>query len=143
MAKIKDSATINEKWKRRAGNAQQEYAEGVSNPRADWAAQTAAAEQAYEQGVQAAIGRKSFGKGVRKTGSEGWQRAALQKGPSRYSQGVTDSGDAYASGFAPYQQVIASTSLPARGPKGDPKNINRVTIMAKALHAKKLELQGR
>jgi hypothetical protein len=143
MAKIKDASTINEKWKRRAGNAQQEYTEGVQNPRADWASQTSAAEKSYEQGVQAAIGRKSFGKGVRKTGTEGWQRAALTKGPSRFSQGVTDSGDAYASGFAPYQQVIASTQLPERGPKGDPKNINRVSTMAKALHQKKLELQGR
>lgn len=143
MAKIKDTARIAAKWKRRAESAGPEYEEGVRNPRADWATQTAAAESNYEQGVQASISRKAFGKGVRKAGTEKWQKNALEKGPSRFATGVALAQDNYETGFAPFQATIASLQLPPRGPKGDPKNIARVAAIAKALHAKKLELAGR
>jgi len=143
MAKIKDTSTIAEKWQRRAGSAGTEYEEGVRNPRADWATETAKAESNYEQGVQAGIQRKSFGKGVKKAGTDTWQKNSISKGPQRYSQGVALAGDKYAEGFAPFAQVIGATNLPARGPKGDPKNIQRVATMAKALHDKKIELEGR
>ncbi len=50
---------------------------------------------------------------------------------------------AYEEGFAPFRTTIANLTLPPRGPKGDPKNINRVSAVASALHKKKLELEGR
>lgn len=142
MPAIKDLSRIAEKWKRVASAASGEYREGVENPSADWATETAKAEKTYEEGVQNAINRKAFGKGVRKAGSEKWQRNAVEKGPERYRQGINLAQDAYQSGFEPFRQVIASTNLPARGPKGDPRNIERVAVMAKALHDKKLSLEG-
>lgn len=142
MAEIKDVTRSAEKWRRRTETAGAEYEEGIRNPRADWADRTAAAEGNYEQGVQAAIQRKSFGKGVRKTGSAGWQEAALAKGPTRFAQGVAQSQDKYENGFRPFAETIAKLTLPPRGPKGDPKNINRVAVIAKALHERKLQLQG-
>jgi len=143
MAKIKDNARISAKWKRRAEGAGAEYEEGVRNPREDWAQATAASEPAYEQGVQQSISRKAYGKGVRKAGTAKWQENALAKGPTRYANGISLSQNAYEEGFAPFRQTIASVNLPPRGPKGDPKNIARVTAIAKALHAKKIELEGR
>ena len=143
MPAIKDHNVIAAKWARRAGSAGAEYEEGVKNPRKDWAEQTANAESTYEQGVTAAIGRKAFGKGVKKTGTAGWQENAIAKGPTRYASGVALAQDKYIDGFAPFAAIIAATKLPARGPKGDPKNINRVQVMAKALHDKKIELEGR
>lgn len=142
MAQIKDLNEIKEKWQRRAGSAGGEYQEGVQNPKKDWAEETAKAEGNYEQGIQKSISRKAFGKGVRRAGTSKWQRNAIEKGPSRYSQGVAQAGQAYADGFAPFAQTIANTNLPDRGPKGDPKNIQRVAVMAKALHDKKISLEG-
>lgn len=143
MAAIKDTSRSAEKWKRRTETAGPEYEEGVRNPRSDWAEKTAEAESNFEQGIQAAISKKSFGKGVRKTGTEGWQRAALEKGPTRFAQGVSGAADKYRDGFQPYADTIKNLNLPARGPKGDPKNIARVAMVAKALHDKKVEMQAR
>lgn len=143
MAAIKSAAEISSKWSRRAGTAGAEYEEGVRNPRKDWATETAKSEQAYEQGIQASISRKAFGKGVKKSGTEKWQRNAIEKGPARFTQGVGVAQNDYEAGFEPFRQVISATNLPQRGPKGDPKNIQRVAVLAKALHSKKLELEGR
>jgi hypothetical protein len=142
MPVIKDLSRISAKWSRVTAGATQEYTEGVQNPRIDWAQATAKAEGAYEKGIQASISRKSFGKGVKAAGSEKWSKGAITKGPARYSQGVTLAQADYEKGFAPYREVIANTNLPARGPKGDPGNIQRVAIMSKALHDKKNSLLG-
>lgn len=143
MAEIKSAGAAADKWGRRTSTAGPEYEEGVRNPRKDWAEQTGKAEKNYEAGVQAAIQRKSFGKGVANTGTSGWQAAALAKGPGRFAQGVSGAIDKYRAGFQPFQETIANLALPARGPKGDPNNINRVSVIASALHKKKIELQGK
>lgn len=142
MTAIKPLDQISAKWSRVSQQSQQSYEDGVRAPRRSWAAETAKAEGNFEKGIQAAIARKSFGKGVRRAGDDKWQKNTLEKGPQRWSQGISLSQDAYEQGFAPYAQVIQATNLPERGPKGDPKNIQRVAIMAKNLHDKKLQLQG-
>jgi len=126
------------KWVRRAASAGPEYEEGIKNPRASWQASTTAAAASQAAGVVAAIANKSFEKGVAKAGDATWQKKALSKGVQRFGPGVADAQADYDAGFAPYAQVIASTNLPARGPKGDPKNIERVRVMSAALRAKKL-----
>ena len=126
------------KWVRRAASAGPEYEEGIKNPRTSWQASTIAAAGAQAAGVQAAIQNKSFEKGVAKSGDARWAQKALSKGVSRFGPGVADAQADYDAGFAPYAQVIASTVLPPRGPKGDPKNIQRVAVMAAALRAKKM-----
>jgi hypothetical protein len=115
-----------------------DYKTGVQNPRADWEAQTKAAEGNYEQGIQKAISAKRFGKGVARAGTEKWRFKALSVGADRYQVGVAMSEDAYATGIKPYLEVIERTSLPPRFPRGDPRNVKRVEAMAAALHAKKI-----
>lgn len=139
MAGIKPLNSVAAKWSRVAGAAQGEYEEGVKNPRRSWAAETAKAEAAYDKGVQAAISAKRFGKGVRAAGDAKWQQNAIEKGPARYSQGVGLALEAYQTGFEPYHRALSSLVLPARGPKGDPGNINRVAIVAKTLHDIKMQ----
>ena len=142
MANVKSMSRISDKWKRVASGASAEYEEGVRNPRADWATETKKAEATYEEGIRASIGRKSFGKGVSKAGTDKWQSNALAKGPGRFSQGVALAQDAYEEGFSPYREVISRTPLPPRGPKGDPKNLARVAVIAKALHDEKIKREG-
>lgn len=142
MPPVKDLDKTAEKWARVAQGAQAEYTAGVEAPRKSWSAQTAAAESNYEMGVQAAISRKAFGKGVKKAGDTKWSTNTLAKGPARWAQGINLAQDAYKEGFAPFRAVIVALNLPPRGPKGDPKNINRVAALAKALHDEKLKRAG-
>jgi hypothetical protein len=142
MPAIKSLDRISAKWIEKAGQAQGEYTEGIQNPKTPWMEATRAAETNYEQGVQKSIQQKRFGKGVVKAGSAKWQRNALAKGPGRWAEGIALSADEYQKGFAPYREIIQNLSLPPRGPKGDPKNIQRVALLAKALHEAKLARAG-
>lgn len=114
------------------------YAAGVASPRQDWQAATAAAAPTYAAGVQAAIGANSFAKGVATAGTAKWQRKASGVGAQRFPAGVTAAKGDYQNGVAPYLQVISGLTLPPRGPKGDPGNVQRVAAIAQALRAKKL-----
>lgn len=142
MPAVKALDRISQKWARVAAASQAEYEEGVRNPKKDWASATAAAEDAYTKGIQQAVAQKRFGKGVKAAGSEKWQKNAIEKGPGRWAQGIGLSQSAYETGFGPYRSVIERTTLPPRGPKGDPANIQRVALLAKALHEEKLKRRG-
>lgn len=136
MPKIRGNPA--EKWTRRASVATEDYQQGINNPRADWAQATAGAAQAYTQGIQQAIQRKAWEKGIQKSGTEKWRRKATEVGTSRYPQGVQVSQPDYENAVKPYLDTISSIALPPRGPKGDPRNLDRVKIIAEALRKKKL-----
>jgi len=138
MPKIKDTSMIAEKYGRVTPARQSDFEAGVKAPAEDWATKAKAAESNYEQGVQTAIGNKSFGKGVDKTGTAKWQRKTVEVGVGRWGTGVRAGQPDYQAGFDPYQKVIAGTTLPPRYPKGDPRNIDRVNSMSKALHDAKI-----
>lgn len=136
--KIRPVSDIAEKWVRRASGATEEYASGVENPKKDWATEAKNAEGAYKAGVVAAANAGRFGKGVAKAGTEKWKKGATEKGTARFGPGVSIGKDNYGAGFGPYASVIAGVTLPPRGPKGDPRNIERVRVIAAALRAKKV-----
>ncbi|MCK5645108.1 MAG: hypothetical protein KAJ19_30185, partial [Gammaproteobacteria bacterium] len=99
----------------------------------DWANATKAAEGSYEEGVNKAIARKAFGKGVTKAGSEKYKAGVREKGGQRFASGVAIAGPAYQAGFAPFHRVIAGTQLPPRFARRDPRNLRRVEVIATAL----------
>ena len=135
---IKSLDRTSRKWAEVAGRSQNEYREGVENPKRSWQASTLAAESAYEAGISEALSRKAFGKGVQEASDAKWKNRAVALGPGRYSQGVKVAQPDYQRGFGPYHSVISSLNLPPRGPKGDPGNIERVRMVAEALHAAKV-----
>lgn len=139
MAAIKSAAEISEKWTRVTPGRQSDYENGVRNPTEDWASKTSGAEGAWSAGVQDAITNKRFARGIREAGTEKWQRKTTEVGIGRWGAGVRAAGDDYQAGFDPYRQVISSVSLPARYPKGDPRNFDRVAAVANALHKKKVQ----
>ena len=112
--------------------------QGVQNPAKDWKNETAASESRYEAGVQESIRGKRFGKGVSEAGTAKWQEKTLAKGTQRWGPGVQVAQSDFEEGFEPFRNVIAGLSLPAKFPKGDPRNIQRVAAVAKALHDKKV-----
>lgn len=135
--KIKDLGALSAKFVRNAGNATQDYKDGVGGAGADWLAQTSASEPNYEMGVQDAIGRKAFGKGVQAAGASKYTNNAVALGSTRYQGGINNAKDAWARGFAPYAQVLTGLSLPPKGPRRSPQNQARSNAVAVALGAKR------
>jgi len=138
MAAIRSISDLAEKYKRVTPGRRADYEAGITKPKADWASNAAAAEGAYESGVQDAISRKAFGKGVTDKGTAGWQSDTKQKGPERWATGIGYGSPKYQQNFAPYADVISRTALPPKYGKGDPRNFERVTAIANALRAAKV-----
>ncbi len=138
MANIRSASDIADKWGRVTPARSVDYKKGVENPKRDWAEAAEAAEGTYKQAVVEAANAGRYGKGVAKAGTAKWKANAIAKGPSRFAAGVALGKGAYLKGFSPYQEVIANTALPPRGPKGDPANLQRVVVIATALHDKKI-----
>lgn len=132
---VKDLGTLSTKFATRAAAASGDYKSGVESAGAAWEAGASSGESNYEQGVQAAINRKSFGKGVRRAGQAKYTKNAGTLGPQRYTQGVQNAKDAWAQGFAPVMQLISGMNLPARGPKRSPQNMARANYVAQQLAA--------
>jgi hypothetical protein len=137
MPKVKSG--YGKKWARVTPQRTEDYQQGVQNPKVSWQAATLAAEKNQADGIQQAITDKRFAKGVQKAGDAAWQAGALQKGVNRFGEGVQVSESKYEAAFAPYAQVIESTQLPPRYPKGDPRNVERVKAIATALRNKKVK----
>lgn len=136
---IKSTSEIAEKWSRVTPQRTDDYAQGVRSPRRDWAQATGAAEDSYKQGVLTAAQQGRFGKGVKAAGTEKWQTKTSQKGTERWGPGVQVSRPDYEKGFAPYAEAIARVTLPPRFPAGDPRNIERVRVVAAALRQQKVK----
>lgn len=121
-----------------AAGGQKAYAEGVSAAGEAWKNGASEAADTYAQGVTQAIGDGRYKKGVERAGAARYVDKAKNVGAGRYVTGAQAAKGDYATGVAPFLAEIASTDLPARRPKGDPSNINRVAILAARLRAKKL-----
>lgn len=135
---IKPLSQVAEKFARVTPTRVQDYADGVNNPRKDWATETAASAPRYVEGINKSIVDKRFEKGVVAAGSDKWAKGATGKGVTRWPQGVAAAGPAYQKGFQPYHDVLSNLTLPERYPAGDERNLARVGTVTKALHAKKI-----
>jgi hypothetical protein len=142
LAEIRDISQIREKWARVTPQRAPEYSQGVQNPRRDWARAAVAAEDAYAAGVQQAVSEKRRAAGINRVTSAKWQRRAVEKGAPRFGPGVMIAAPDYEAGFAPFVEVIRRTTLPPKGRKGDPNNIQRVAVIATALHQARIRTGG-
>ena len=142
MVKVKPLEEIKKKWTDVTPGRAPYYEAGIRTPREDWATRTAEAADAWASGVQEAITQGRFAKGVKKAGTEKWQKKALAVGVRRWPEGVRAAADDYANGFQPYHEALSRLVLPPRGARGDPKNLERVRAIMEALHKKRLELLG-
>lgn len=138
MPNIRSIQDISQKWSDVTQTKSQYYSAGVSNAKNDWATNTAGAAPAWAAGVNEAVANGRFGSGVAKAGTAKWKANTINLGVSRWPQGVANGKASYANGFGPYAQVIQNTTLPPRGPKGSPQNMQRSSAMASALHQAKV-----
>ena len=136
--RVKDTGSLAKKFVQRAGAAQNDYKDGVTQAGGDWEQNTKASEDNYAAGTQAAIADKRFGKGVAAAGAGKYVQRAQTLGSQRYPGGIAAAEGAWAQGTQPYLQTIASMTLPPRRPKGDPANQQRANVVAAALRAQRL-----
>lgn len=142
MAAIRPIDQIARKWAAVTPGRSGEYESGIKAPRRDWAKATSGASDAYKAGVTQAIAKDSFAKGVNRVGTSAWQDGSLQKGVSRWGPGVSLAQEKYQRGFAAFRDAIERVVLPARGARGDPRNLQRVTAIVDALRKTKVAQGG-
>jgi hypothetical protein len=133
MPRVKSAAAIAEKYARVAATRQSDYEDGVKDPGVDWQHATEQAAGSYESGVQEAITAGRFQRGVAKRGTDGWRNKVVTVGASRWAPGVRAAQSDMEAGMTPIVAVIERTQLPPRGPRGDPRNLERAAAMARAL----------
>lgn len=139
--KVRDLGKSADRFQRRAANAVQEYVEGAQE-NTSWESNASAAQGNYDAGVQAAVNKKSFGKGVRRAGQAKFVKGVVEKGATRYPAGVGAAGPDWQKGFQPHADAIAGLNLPARAPRGSDVNYERAKMVGKALAAKRAQLKG-
>ncbi len=138
MVKVKPIDIVTKKWSARAAAATEDYKYGIQNPKVPWQTAAEAAFDAYVAGVQAAIADRRYIGGVRSAGNAKWQNRALTIGATRYPEGIRAAVEEYTKRMGEVLRVIEGVSLPPRGPKGDPKNYERVKAIGDTLHAWKV-----
>jgi hypothetical protein len=124
-----------ERWARRSASAAPDFADGVQSTPRSWAAASTAAAASYKAGVAAAAGAGRYEKGIAKAGDAKWKRKAATVGPGRYAEGVGAAQGDYGTAVGPVLDVIGRVDLPPRGPVGSVGNLQRVAVIANALHA--------
>ena len=136
--KVKPVADAATKFVNRASAAGTDYKTGVSMAGQLWSDATVASSDTYAAGVQAAIGRGAFSKGVIKAGPGKYQTNASTKGANHYPEGVRGGQAPYQQNAAPYFDALSSIVYPPRRPRGDPANQARSIIVQTTLHTKRV-----
>jgi len=139
--KVKSAQESARKWKERAQSASTEYQTEAANAGADWEARTLAASGNYKAAVTAGNIEKAYSSGVRGAGASKYQRGIQAKG-DRYSGGIEAGEQDFQANVDEYLQVIASTDIGTRRPRGDSANQKRSVLIQEALHKRKLAKQG-
>ena len=142
MPAVKSIADVASKWATVTPQRAPEYEKGVKNPQRNWEVNTKASNDAYKAGIQEAITKDKFSKGVSKAGQAKWTKGAIEKGVARFGPGVQVAEKDFATGFAPYRDAIEKTTLPPRFARRDPRNLDRVKSMVTALIAEKTRQVG-
>lgn len=130
------------KYADNASRASGEYAVNAVAGAEKWASETARSADNFGQAVSAPGIKNRFRAGVVKAGAAKYSRKINDVGKDRYGPGVSAGKEDYKSGAEPYFATLASLSLSARKPKGDPANYKRVEEVGKALNAKRLAMLG-
>lgn len=133
----KSTAELAQKLVTRASQAIGDYKDSVAQAGNDWEANTKASEGNYELGVQEAITKKRFGRGVAAAGSAKYTKNAVELGGARYAPGIANAKEAWARGVQPALDVLKGLQLGPKGPKRSQQNRDRSAQVQIALGALK------
>jgi hypothetical protein len=128
--RIKDTASLAQKFVQRASAATGDYTSGVQQAGQDWETGARNGEPNYEQGVQEAIAKKRFGRGIANAGAAKYVSNAVKLGGVRYGPGIQNAQDAWARGVGPALEKLKGLVLPPKGPRRSPQNQQRANMVA-------------
>lgn len=140
--KVKSADVAAGKWVDNAARAADAFATEAQAASSLWEANTKAAKENYHKAITASGITDRFAGGVAKAGAAKFARKIVDVAKDRFGPGITAAKTDYTQNVAPYLATIAGLSLSPRGPRGDPKNYDRVTQVGKALSAKRLAQLG-
>lgn len=137
---MKSASQSVQKWQQRAGQAVGDYEAGARSTTKDQAAAAIAAKGNYVAGIQASISKGSYEKGLGRSGKQGWLAGVTEKGVQNFGTGVgaANSAQKYTENSGRFDSARNAAASIARGPKGSPANLQRVTAVANALRAAKV-----
>lgn len=127
-----------QKFVERAGAASGDYVEGAQRTSKDQSAAAIAAQPNYVAGVQAAITRGAYAKGLQKSGKAGWLKGITEKGANRFAEGVASGSAKYAINSGAYDSARAAADSLPRGAKGSEANYARAKAVGMALRKQKV-----
>ena len=134
----KSAQSVVQKFIERAGAASGDYVKGAQETGKDQAARAIASKANYQQALTASFARGSFEKGLQKSGKSGWLDGVVKKGSMRFAEGVSVSGNKYATNSGKYDSARAASDSMPRGLKGSPSNLAKVAAVVTALRAAKV-----
>jgi len=134
----KSAAQIAAKWGRVTPERVDDYSEGVRNPRKDWEKNSVDSEDNYQAALKESFGRNARVKGIKKVGTAGQIAATIEKGISRWPEGVRVAESKMASGMEFVVRAIESVKERPKYPKGDPRNLEIVKDITQAIHKAKI-----
>lgn len=134
---MKTAQQASQKFVERAGAASQDYVSGAESSGKDQAAAAIAAKGNYAAGVQAAITRGAYEKGLQASGKSGWLNGVRTKGQNRYAEGVSAGAVKYATNSGKYDSARQAADAMPRGPKGSETNYARAKAVGIALRKMK------
>ena len=140
--KVKSAADVAAKWAQVTPGRQQYYASETPAAASDWEKNTIAAKASFQAAVTASNIGEMFSGGVKKAGAAKYARKVTDVGINRFGAGVTAAVQDMQSGISPMLETIAAQTLPARQPRGSAANLQRVQVIADALHKKRLALRA-
>jgi hypothetical protein len=135
---MKSASQSSAKFVERAGAASGDYVSGAQSTSKDQAAAAIAAAPNYNAGVQAAITRGAYAKGLQTSGKAGWLKGVTEKGANRFAEGVASGASKYATNSGKYDGARGAANSIPRGPKGSEANFNRAKVVGQALRAAKV-----
>lgn len=138
VVKMPELGSASQKFTKNGQSASQEYVQKAAAAANDWHVNTSASETNYERGVQEAIGRKAFARGVANAGPQAYSTAISTSAGSRFSDGISKAGAKWQKGFGQIAAKVQGIDIGPRGITGSPENKQRAAAMADAFRAAKL-----
>jgi hypothetical protein len=127
------SAQATANWNSSHGSIPAKYAAGVASAQ-NVIEKSIAAKDNYEAGVQAAISRGAREKGLAKTSTAEWRKAATDKGAVRIVAGMKASEGKFNKGIGEVISTLQSITLPPRTQDPMANVTGRVGAIAVGLH---------
>jgi len=126
------------KWIGRARVARPDYELGIKAPKEPWLEQAIKAKDTFKAAITAPEVPDLFVRGIKRAGKERWEGMALKKGADRFVPGIELSEPYYRGQMTDILAEIERITIPARAPRGDIRNLDRVKKIFQGLHAWRL-----